>query len=184
METLDTLRAAEDEYTRAYINRTYEGDDRLIPLLAEMNRIRIDLGMDELWNTIASLVVRQPSTSGRPHWNLTYNLDRLRNSAYAPINSSANDTIDDDKVILNDECGICLDPFTQTSIICSPNVCQHGFHCRCIRQARNKKCPLCRQPYTHLVISSYNLKPGSSFGLRRRRGRGSLDADIKYLTGL
>jgi hypothetical protein len=175
MDNLARLHYAEDDYTRAYIRGASDLNENY---LSYMNQLRRNLNMKEINDEIAEFIARQVSLhnelSPRAIWRLTY----------APINSSANDTIDDDKVILNDECGICLDPFTQTSIICSPNVCQHGFHCRCIRQARNKKCPLCRQPYTHLVISSYNLKPGSSFGLRRRRGRGSLDADIKYLTGL
>jgi hypothetical protein len=177
MDNLARLHVAEDDYTEAYKNRASDLNEYY---LSYMNQLRRNLNMTELLSYNASYVAN--FISSQPNQTRIVIQRAIWATTYPPINSSSTDTLDDDKVIMNTECGICLDEFTQTSIICSPNVCEHGFHCRCIRQNRNKKCPLCRKDYTHLVISSYNLKPpSSSFGERRCS---SVAGDISYLRGL
>jgi hypothetical protein len=151
---LQWLRLQERIYTTGSANKN----------LVFMNEIRERLGFRALGVDEADFIAKESNEIPGDYslWVNTYT-----------------DYIDDNKVILNTECSICLRDFTETSLICSPNVCQHGFHCKCIRQAMDKKCPNCRVPFNYLVISSYNLKPGNGFGRVS-----SVSGDIRYLRGL
>ena len=182
-ELLNTLHAEEDEYVYRYYN-----DKRNLPaFLRSMNDSRNELNYEDITRSIADDISQQiidhrSSTYGRTYADRVFNRE-----LWASTYEKSKDTIDDDKLILNDECGICLGEFTEFSFICSPNVCQHGFHCKCIRQVKDKKCPNCRKDYNYLVISSYNLKRfENSFGVRGRRLRKyhTVGADIRYLRGL
>jgi SNF2 family DNA or RNA helicase len=59
-----------------------------------------------------------------------------------------------------EDCSICLNPLENVisdncSVVCT-NPCGHAFHKKCIEKwfNKNKKCPLCRQLITNLILSS------------------------------
>ena len=179
-ELLYRLHAAEDEY----VNEYYDYNRNLTKYLRIMNEIRRTLNYDEVVKEVADNISQQIvdylfSTYTLPGESYRVFKRELWASTYeAP---SSKNTMDDDKIITNDECGICLEQLENNKLVCSPNVCEHGFHCKCIKLNRDKKCPSCRQPYTHLVLSTFNYKHKSTkFG----KNRCSVHSDVCYLRGL
>jgi len=89
------------------------------------------------------------------------------------------------KLILNDECGICLEPFAKDETVCSPDSCQHGFHCDCIQKWVDKgkrTCPICRKQFNKVTQTGFIQQ--NSFGKKRKQGITNINSDIKYLRSL
>jgi hypothetical protein len=184
MDVIDKLHAAEDEYAEAY----NKNDGNLEKYLDKINEFRKKLYYSDLASVIARYIadqMNQPGTLSTPRelWAYTYNF----------TNDDKTNIIDDDRQVWNDECSICLEPFTEKSLICSPNVCHHAFHCRCIKKTYNKNCPFCALPYTRLVLSTFRkalvVEPkDTSFGFKRKRialnSHKKINSDIHYLRGL
>ena len=104
-----------------------------------------------------------------------------------------------------DLCGICqseLKDDNNQEEVCINQICQHGFHCKCINQwfdrqhrydVRNDLCPVCKKhyiptPLTRVQIADLPEGPApdafgkSSFG--KNRFMINLNKDIKYLNSI
>ncbi len=73
-----------------------------------------------------------------------------------------------DKFLLDDYCGICLDPLKNGYALCRRYQCDHLFHCMCIENVR--ECPHCRKE---------EYEPPSSFGRWYTSSSVPLGVDIK-----